>query len=190
MANASVMALLGHRTVQHDAIPGGISRLTAEDVAGALGMADISREAYLFGLLKYVGDKTVIHELDKLTQRAVILFGLKNKWRAPFADDDKRSMFFFLQLGRLVINELVGENICPTCNGTGVYIAKARKCSCSNGRRPPKKAILAKFCGMKPEAWKKTWHDRYTACVAEFYLWETEITSAISTKINFFQQTS
>ncbi|RDH41568.1 hypothetical protein B9G39_27865 [Zooshikella ganghwensis] len=63
---------------------GGTPTLTMQDVAGALGMADISREAYLYGLLKYTDDKTVLHELDKLTQKAVILFALKQGWKEPF----------------------------------------------------------------------------------------------------------
>lgn len=168
---------------------GGIPTLTAQDVAGALGMADISREAYLYGLLKYTEDKTVIHELDKLTQQAVILFALKQGWKEPFPGDKKRSLFFFLQLGRLVINELVGENLCGTCDGTGVYRHKklTRKCSCDNGRRPMRKAEQAKFCSVHYNTWNTKWLERYNACVNEFQKWDVEIINALSKKLNDFQ---
>lgn len=168
-------------------IVGGIPTLTAQDVAGALGMADISREAYLYGLLKYTEDKKVIHELDKLTQHAVILFALKQGWREPFPDDKKRSLFFFLQMGRLVINELVEENRCNTCSGTGVVASKRRKCTCDNGKKPMSFLKQSKFCGMPYKTWYTNWKDRYKECVKEFQKWDVEIINALSKKLNDFQ---
>lgn len=167
-------------------IVGGIPTLTAQDVAGALGMADISREAYLYGLLKYTEDKKVIHELDKLTQHAVILFALKQGWREPFPDDKKRSLFFFLQMGRLLINELVGENLCGTCDGSGTYKHKKfmRKCTCDDGRRPMKKSEQAKFCGVHYDTWRNKWFDRYQKCLEHFQMWDNEIADGIKNKIN------
>ncbi|MBU2708773.1 hypothetical protein KCM76_22460 [Zooshikella marina] len=164
---------------------GGTPTLTMQDVAGALGMADISREAYLYGLLKYTDDKTVLHELDKLTQKAVILFALKQGWKEPFPNDKKRSLFFFLQMGRLVINELVGENFCKACNGTG-YInkAKAKKCSCKDGKKPMKKAEQARFCGVHYDTWRTNWFSRYVKCVEHFKAWDDEISFSIKNKLN------
>lgn len=177
MANVNLMALLSPSSINYNSTPGGTPQLTAEDVAGALGMGNLPREAYLLGLLKYADDKTVLHELDKLVQEYVIKVGVRNKWREPWPSDKKKSLFFFLQFGRQMINEVLKENTCKTCNGTGVYQHKAltRKCNCNDGKKEIAKSKLASNCGITYQNWHKTWHPRYLECLTQLHKWDQEI---------------
>ncbi len=171
------MALLAHGSINYEGVPGGTPQLTAEDVAGALGMGNLPREAYLLGLLKYAGDKTVLYELDTLVQKYVIGVGVKEKWREPWPNDKKRSLIFFKQFARQMINEVITENICNSCKGTGVdrRSNKYRKCNCNNGKREPLKKDLAKFCGMSDKCWRERWHTRYTETLKQIHYWHGQV---------------
>ncbi|WP_163832197.1 hypothetical protein [Spartinivicinus ruber] len=173
----SAMTLLTPKSVKYEGVPGGMPTLTPEDVAAALGMGDLPREAYLLGLVKYNNDKTVIHELDKLTQQFIITKGINEKWREPWPTDKKKSLFFFLQFARQMINEVIFENTCQTCNGTGVYQHKSftRKCRCSNGKRALTKAELAEKCCITYKSWCQTWHARYLECLDELHSWDKKV---------------
>ncbi|MCX4025125.1 hypothetical protein H0A36_30130 [Endozoicomonas sp. SM1973] len=177
MVNANVMALLAHGSINYEGVPGGTPQLTAEDVAGALGMGNLPREAYLLGLLKYAGDKTVLHELDRLVQEYVIRVGVREGWREPWPKEKKKSLFFFLQFSRQMINEVLNENICKTCNGTGIYQHKSvtRKCNCNNGKKELNKSGLAKNCCIAYKNWHNTWHSRYLECLKQLHKWDQEI---------------
>ncbi|WP_163833358.1 hypothetical protein [Spartinivicinus ruber] len=177
MVNANVMALLAHGSINYEGVPGGTPQLTAEDVAGALGMGNLPREAYLLGLLKYAGDKTVLHELDTLVQKYVIGVGVKEKWREPWPNDKKRSLMFFKQFARLMINEIVFENLCDVCKGTGIdkRSNKFRKCNCNDGRRPLTKIKQAEFCGIFEKCWRERWYTRYEVCLKQVHKWNAQI---------------
>ncbi|MCX4027917.1 hypothetical protein H0A36_28520 [Endozoicomonas sp. SM1973] len=177
MVNANVMALLAHGSINYEGVPGGTPQLTAEDVAGALGMGSLPREAYLLGLLKYAEDKTVLHELDRLVQEYVIGVGVKEGWREPWPKEKKRSLMFFKQFARLMINEIVDENICKSCNGTGIFSHSKliRKCNCTNGKKALSKLKQAKFCNINHQAWNERWYERYSHCLKQIHVWHASV---------------
>ncbi|WP_163834663.1 hypothetical protein [Spartinivicinus ruber] len=173
----SAMTLLTPKSVKYEGVPGGMPTLTPEDVAAALGMGDLPREAYLLGLLKYTDDKTVLHELDNLVQEFVIKKGIEEGWREPWPNEKKRSLMFFKQFARSMINEVVDDNLCKRCNGSGIDCRTShhRKCNCNNGRRAPLKKELAKYCGINEKCWRERWHTRYTESLKQIHTWRAQL---------------
>lgn len=148
--------------IDYAAEPGGEPELTAADVCAALGMGSLKREAELLLRLKYAGDKTGLHALDAMIREHVEQMAIAHGWRFPWPKEPRKSRIFFLQLGRLALNEVLGESRCTTCSGRGKTLSyhQCKRCQ-GSGRSHSRPAECGRWCGIDARAWQRTWAARY-----------------------------
>lgn len=164
--------------------PGGGagSTLAMVDVYGALGMGHLNPIACLIGLAVYTRDDKTIKEAviaaTLLTDRLFATNGWSstkpyqqrvNQWvidgivpaAAAKAEKLVRGETLKRQLTVLAIDELVQNNICKKCKGTG-YINTRKHDACKGtGQRPHSEQYNADMCFIEYDAWMKTWRHRY-----------------------------
>lgn len=145
-----------------DTIPGGRPEFTVSDISATLGMGHLPRAIELFLWLKFVGDKTVLRELDQLILTHVQQQAMLCKWRSPWPQDARKTRLFHLQLGRMALNEILDENRCSPCEGRGKTRSyhPCKRCG-GTGRSFLRAAECGRWCGIDRKAWINTWQVRY-----------------------------
>ena len=126
--------------------------LSKAELAGLL--AGLSQAEMDLALAKYGCDELAHRRLLVHVQAYITAIALKEVWKP-------RSSELFGSLAVLVISEVVGENICPHCHGTG--LVKVRVCHVCNGTRH--KAMsgrsIAQVLGLSNTQWLRDWKARY-----------------------------
>lgn len=154
--------------------PGGIPKITAEDVAGAC--AGMSRHAYLYALAKFCLDESVLPELRRSNrQMAAHKAGLQG-WRC-----DPVSV---LLLADLALDEALSPRTCRRCRGSKLQ-QNQRQCPWCAG-----KGYLgidggrgAEIVGVSRQAWQQTWRRRADEMVADLLALEDDISRHIRRRV-------
>lgn len=151
MNAALALAKLKVKNVKFDVGTGGSALLTPEDVAAAL--AGCNPVSYYLGLYKYSGDHSVLPELEKqmFAHVGITLYSkgmltdneyssicrYMNKWinssdpLGALNDVEYSFCLVMRRLCRLLIDDVVLDDIHAPCGGTGIY--NRRQCMGCNG---------------------------------------------------------
>lgn len=148
---------------------GGKARLTALDVAGALGMPArgrrLSRGAYLLGLAKYALD----------TDAAVGLV------RIVSAELGRRAIPLPSTLATIAVFEVIDASRCPACNGTGEPFGQTCEYCGGSGQIPPSIRSRARLAGIP----KSTWVRKYESASREAYKYVAELENELLTHLEY-----
>ncbi|WP_163836927.1 hypothetical protein [Spartinivicinus ruber] len=147
--SANLMALMAAKGINYNAMGGGdkgIPEITSNMVAGACaGMEDIP---YLLIRVKYSNDHTVINELTKLVSE-----------RFNYQSDEGK------QVMKAAIYEVVSDNICKFCNGTGVTRRGKCKSCAATGHKYPTVKEIADLTGIPQTTFYRKWKKVYQEAV-------------------------
>ena len=131
---------------------GGQVEISGLDVAGALGMGNLSRGAYLWGLLKYAGDHQALPSLTRIVRGHVFQLGKSEGWGLTDAQ--------IVGLAQLAILENLHAKVCPVCNGCGTVAAKTCERCAGVGRVSLSKRKRAEIAGFQKDTWNRVWDRR------------------------------
>jgi len=138
--------MLGH-------VGGGKRMLSWEDVAAAMGMGNLSQEAYLLGRAKYCNDGAANKDLQAVIAKKSARLIARRKWKSA------RDMSGDLAL--VACLEAVANNNCKPCHGTGVLLEE----TCDNcegfGRDRIPEASKYNLANMDKRNWQRRWRPRY-----------------------------
>lgn len=133
---------------------GGVQRILKwEDVAAAMGMGNLSDEAYLLGRAKYCNDAPASKGLVKIiTDKSARLIH-ERKWKS------KRDVSG--SLAQVACLEALSNQHCEDCHGTGVIHDET--CPVCNGRGRARVSEASKYNMVKMDKrnWQRRWRDRY-----------------------------
>jgi len=171
---------------------GGEPDLTTEDVYAALGYGNLADAPYRLGQTIYAPNRRDEMVFTCIGTRWVDALFHQHGWDAKKAlgrrisdhlrtnkgstreQSEKYAIARFkVALVRLALYELIRDNLCHTCNGTGS--AEYRKCHrCKGaGRKTLPYSYRYDFLGISEEAWK-TWSTRYSMILKEFQFWRMD----------------
>lgn len=161
---------------------GGKPELVQNDVYAALGLGRLSPAACIIGLAVHTQDDRTIRQARTVGTFEVDRLFVANNWSAtkPFqnrvnqwvregtlaAADAKaekllRGETLKSQMAWLAIDELLDNNICKKCGGTGYIKAKPHDACKGTGKRKHSESYNAERCLIEYDAWLKTWRHRY-----------------------------
>lgn len=133
---------------------GGRQRILKwEDVAAALGMGNLSKEAYLLGRAKYCHDAPASKGLiDIITDRSSRLI-TQRKWKS------KRDVSF--DLAKVACLEALSNQNCEYCHGTGIILDNPCEHCGGRGRARVPEASKYAMANMDKRNWQRRWRSRY-----------------------------
>jgi RecJ-like exonuclease len=107
-----------------------------------------------FALAKYGCDEDAKRRLLGFIVVYIGVLACNENWSAKDAS-------LFMAMAKLVIDEVISENLCPNCHGIG--LVKIKVCNVCNGTRHKvmsgrKKASVI---GVTQVQWSRTWSSRY-----------------------------
>lgn len=149
------LARLNPKTAKMDGVGGGNSDLTTSDISACLSGAD-KTGCYAL-MVKVCGDRSVQKPLFYRIYNIVVTMATKHGWKSPRGADRLRS------LTQLAVFELVNDEVCEICDGSGYDPFKpTTKCkACAGTGRPIiTDQLRASALGISPSAWSQTWYRR------------------------------
>lgn len=147
--SANLMALMAAKGINYNAMGGGdkgIPQVTSDLVAGAC--AGLENIPYLLIRIKYSNDHTVMADLIELVSQR---FNYKSK-------EAKQVM-------KAAIYEVVSDNICQFCNGTGVNRRSKCKSCVATGHKYPTVKEIADLTGIPQTTFYRKWKKVYQSTV-------------------------
>ena len=124
-----------------------------EDVAAAMGMGNLSEEAYLLGLAKYCQDLPASKGLQKIMTDKSFKLIASRKWKSA---RDVSS-----DLAQVACLEALGNHNCKPCHGTGVIIDEPCQECDGIGRNRVSEASKYTMAKMDKRNWQRRWRVRY-----------------------------
>lgn len=172
---AELLALLTPHGIEIGRPFGGISNLSALDVAAALAMGGAEGHESALLLTKYCHDAQQSHVLWGYWGPTVINHARRNwKW-------EKGQM---QKLARITLQDAVEAHTCRTCGGTGVGIANSKMIDCKScgggGRMYFGDREMARQLGVGRHVYRSTWLERVEWCRRVLGAWEAGGLSALA----------
>lgn len=156
---------------------GGGVAISAQDVAAAC--RGMTRHIYLYALVKFVFDTSVVNELYAENRRATVYRAHLQRWRA-------------LDLGIEVIHKMADLSLreaiipphCAHCNGAGIHNNQRSCKECGgSGIRHIERSVRARFCGVSLSQWDSVCAHRYDELQREFDYFESLIASIVKRRL-------
>jgi ribosomal protein L40E len=116
---------------------------------------------------KYGLDDQAKNKLSEFVLQYTQLLALQNNWNCP-ADLLER-------ISQLVVAEVLNDNLCRSCNGTGVLVGKSCRSCHGTGKKPVSGRFKAKQIGICQSQWLRVWSSRYE----ELFRYINHIDSAV-----------
>lgn len=133
---------------------GGAQRILKwEDVAAALGMGNLSDEAYLLGRAKYCNDAPATKGLHKIISDKSSKLIAERKWKS------KRDVSS--DLAQVACLEALSNQHCDDCRGTGVLFDQPCPTCDGHGRVRVSEVSKYNMVKMDKRNWQRRWKDRY-----------------------------
>lgn len=154
--------------------PGGIPKITMEDVAGAC--AGMSRHAYLYALAKFCLDESVLPELRRANRQMVAHKAGMESWRC------EPSMV--LGVADLALDEALVPRGCKRCGGAGLQHNQRPCPSCGGkGRLGIGGGNGASALGISRQSWSQTWRRRVDGVVSDLLELDDDISRHIRRRV-------
>ena len=134
------------------------NKLSRVELAGLMkGMSDIEMD---LAMAKYGNDDVAKLKVYKHVYRVVLDRAIKNGWSCKIGG-------IFETLVSLAVSEVMGDNLCIKCNGTGLK-SVVRPCPCCKGTgyHALSGRKMANQLGIDEKAWRSNWKDRYSEILA------------------------
>ena len=176
MAGLEALKMLPAKGVNVDSIRGGIPEVTPSMISAALGYGNLTDQASLYCRIKYQFEERLRSRLEaKVLIGSVLVWAVSENWICGTGTIPK--------LSKVALDEMLSENICRTCNGTGTTAQEDKAmldCTTCNGigHKRFSKRDIARRLGVDKN--NKTWIDRYNRTINLYYDMEQEIIAALS----------
>lgn len=178
MSTAEKLALMTAHGVSIGHIPGGAPYLTAEDVAGALGMAHLKRGPYLLMLAKYCGDDTVLYELYNYAWFQAVDVANAKGWKPVKGKE------YIRRMSVLAVDQVLKSQRCKSCKGVRwVGNTSCRRCDGSGMEAAMGGVKMSKELDMPVSTWYATWAPRYATIANEIMFWEVDALNRIQSRL-------
>ncbi len=165
---AELMAMMTAHGIQIGHVPGGRPKITALDMAGAMGIAHVETRYQMLALAKYCLDDPAKHQAwsfwfqDRLAhyreQRA--------EWKRGQID----------VLCSYTLEEATSANVCTRCDGVGSVLPGELRRECGRcrgtGKAYPGDSAMARLLGVDRRCLEKVWQPRIAECRRELQRWE------------------
>lgn len=147
-----------------------------EDVAAALGMGDLSDEAYLLGRAKYCHDMPATKGLHKIITDKSSRLIAERKWKS------KRDVSS--DLAQVACLEALSNEHCEDCHGTGVLFGEP--CPSCEGRGRVRVSEASKYHMVKMDKrnWQRRWKDRYEEIYQMLVAAEDELANHLAVQLS------
>lgn len=147
-----------------------------EDVAAAMGMGNLSEEAYLLGRAKYCDDIKASKSLHKLMTSKSSRLIASRKW--------KSARDLSADLAKVACLEALANHNCKFCNGTG--ITYDRPCEACDGVGHTRISEASKYtiAKMDKRNWQRRWRTRYEEIYQMLITAEDELSSHLAFQFN------
>lgn len=153
MSTLEYLATLTPQGVNTDTTAGYKKHHQWQDVAGALGMGNLSQEAYLLARAKYCHEISASEKLQKvMTQKSTQLIA-RRQWKS------KRNLAPIL--ARVACFEVLSHQRCRVCFGTGVLYGKVCEFCDGIGRERVPEAHKYELANIDKRNWQRRWRERY-----------------------------
>lgn len=179
------------------------SNLSQVDVYGALGMGYLPPIAAVIGLAVYKHpDEAAFKQAKTVAKFEVERIFEKEGWSSTRVFDAqvkseieqgilkpgmertrKLELANYMKMGMaaLALDEMIENNICKKCGGTGYIDGKVHEACRGTGKRPHSETYNAQMCFINYDAWLKTWRGRYQVVrshlIAHLHRFETHLES-------------
>lgn len=144
--------------------PGGAlaaDGITMQEVHAALAFGLLPLPAYWLGRCVYLDDWHHRAAVEEFGAHLVRQLFQRERWQNARAHASEITGPLPERFAKLALQELLKNDICKKCSGTGYVEAKqCRRCH-GAGRRGEPDRYNADFCGITYAAWQKTWKRRY-----------------------------
>lgn len=176
MSTAELLAMMTPHGVEIGHAHGGIAKLTGIDVAGAMGMADISQGEQQLMLAMYCGDLEALRQLEYSIYLKAVDIAIAKGWKVV------RGKEYLRGVCQLAICEIVGHNRCRKCNGTKFNKdhKSCRRCEGSGMEKPVSGNQKADYIDMPRTTWHPVWDGRYVVVLGELQRWHDRACIRIS----------
>lgn len=175
-----LLAMFTPKGVDATKVPGGKPKLTAMDVAGAMGMGRISRKKALLLLVKYCDERQLKPELWSVWFRHVMAKAKRDKWDTEIG-----------QLGFLAnhsLDECIGTNVCSACQGTKEAVIDQKVVVCpvckGSGKRYTSERRLAAGFAVSRRQYQQVWAPRVAWGHLTLQGWEASGAKIVSDRIS------
>jgi hypothetical protein len=146
-----------------------------EDVAAAMGMGNLSEEAYLLGRAKYCDDIHASRGLQEVMTRKSSQLIAMRKWRS--AKD------LSADLAQVACLEVLSNHNCKLCQGTGVFIEQVCETCEGLGRDRVSEASKYTMANMDKRNWQRRWRARYEEIYQMLVAAEDELAQHLVTQL-------
>lgn len=157
---------------------GGVPKLTAQDVAGAMGMGKLPRHEASFLLVKYCQDPGPASELWSAWFMTVMERSRAQGWRTNRRKGEAQPPPRFLWLANRTLNEALEDNHCGACDGRSQLSigGVVRQCPACNGagKEYASGREWARWLDVDEKTFRSTWLPRVTWCRRELTIWEED----------------
>lgn len=128
--------------------------LSKSELAGLL--AGLSQAETDLAIAKYGCDEGAKRRLLVHVQAYITTIAVKEGWKP-------RNRELLGMLALLSVSEVVSDNLCPHCHGTGMVKVKVKVCNVCNGTRHKSLSgrRIAESIGVSNTQWLRDWKPRY-----------------------------
>lgn len=168
---AELLAMMTAHGIQiTGVIPGGLSRLTALDVAGAMGIAHVPSHCQMLVLAKLCLDDNAKHQAWS--------FWFQDRMELYHRLDVERRPGQVENLCRYTLTEYLSPNACERCGGVGSLLLGELKRDCTRcrgtGKCYPGDRAMARMFDVDRRMYERVWAPRIADGRRELHRWEYE----------------
>lgn len=176
MARVEVLGGLCGASVNYGGVRGSAAgALQGVEAAGYL--SGLSVPATRLAMAKYMGDDVSLVWLKRYVRTWVIDLAVTDRW---FDDPTALPNQVFYELP---VSEVVSPGCCKRCNGVGFVSSRVCvKCNGSGHVLMSDRSIARELC-MHPEAFRRSWRDRYVRVLAMVQSLDAEVCRSVSRQV-------
>lgn len=175
MSALEYLTALTPQGVKADIAPDDQKRRKWQDVAGALGMGELSEEAYLLARAKYCHEIPASEKLQKVMTKKSTQLITRRKWKS------KRNLGPIL--ARVACFEVLSHQRCPVCRGTGVLYKETCEFCDGVGRERVPEAHKYEMANIDKRNWQRRWRERYEEIYQMLIAAEDELEAHLSAQL-------
>ena len=172
------LAIMSPKAIDISHIPGGIPRITQQDIAAILAGVSAQASAYARATLEH-------HNARKQ-----LFYHLKDEYKVISGGEVDKHLRCYT-MAAIAIQEILDSKLCNLCKGHSfvpevdheLNEPTGRVVECWNcngtGRTPFTNNRRARLAGVHHEEWKKKWDSDYTKGLTVLYTWAGEVREAL-----------
>lgn len=178
---AELLAMMTAHGIQIGHVPGSVSRMTALDVAGAMGISHVPPHCQMLVLAKLCLDESARHQAWSYWFRDRV--GHYRAAGAKWCPGQLRALVDH------TLAEYLDANACRSCDGVGSRLVDHQFVECEpcggSGRRYASERAMARAFGVDRRLYARLWAPRIAESRRELHRWEYEALMGVAQGLGF-----